>query len=108
MGVFQTLILTVHIKNFSFPRRQFVFKVMKFSVQCAEDESTVLCVWCNVCGGVRGQSACFVCGIRCVEGSGVRLPFCVWYKMCGGVRGQSACFVCGIRCVEATVLRQHD
>jgi hypothetical protein len=21
----------------------------------------------KMCGGVRGQSACFVCGIRCVE-----------------------------------------
>ena len=36
-------------------------------------------VFCVVfLGGVRGKSACFVCG------------------MCGGVRGQSACFLCGV------------
>ena len=44
-------------------------KVMKFSVQCAEDESTLLCVIQGVCGSE---------GSECL--------FCVWYKMCGGVR----------------------
>jgi hypothetical protein len=59
-----------------------VCKVMKFSVQSAEDEIVVLCV----VQGVWGSE-----GSECL--------FCVWYKVCGGVRGQSACFVCGIRFV---------
>jgi len=52
-----------------------VCKVMKLSVECAEDESILLCV---------------IQGVWWSEGS--ECLFCVWYKMCGGLRGQSACF----------------
>jgi hypothetical protein len=68
-------------------------------VWLCEGSECVFCAWYKTCGGVRGQSVCFVCGIRDVGSEGSECLFCVWYKMCGGLRGQSVCFVCGIRCV---------
>ena len=31
-----------------------------------ESLECLFCVWYKMCGGVRGQSVCFVCGIRYV------------------------------------------
>ena len=32
----------------------------------SEGSECPFCVWYKMCGGLRGQSVCFVCGIRCV------------------------------------------
>ena len=42
-----------------------VLCVMK-GVWWSEGSECLFCVWNKMCGGVRGQSACFVCGVRCV------------------------------------------
>ena len=47
----------------------------------------------GIFGGVRGQSFCFVCGIRYVVEWGSECLFCVWYKVGGGVGGQIVSFV---------------
>ena len=30
----------------------------------SEVSESVFCVWCKLCGGLRGPNVCFVCGIR--------------------------------------------
>ena len=49
----------------------------------------MLCVFCKMCGGMRCQGVCFVCGITCDWIEGSEILFCVRYNMCCGVRRHS-------------------
>ena len=44
---------------------------------------------------MRGQSVCFVCGIRYLRSEGSECLFCGRNNLFCGVKGQSVCFVCG-------------
>jgi len=60
---------------------------------CGGERGQSACFVRGIFGGVRGQSFCFVCGIRYVVEWGSECLFCVWYKVGGGVGGQIVSFV---------------